>query len=195
MFHYYWCGTYKRRKGCTIHNIKQELLEGAVLHAIQTQIQVLVDIDTLLTEIDKQKITNTKLKRIDMMIVQKDQELEKCQNSSMKLYDSYLEELISREDYKMMKEKYVSRMKEIEDSIKLLENEKLEIEKNTGESVSWIGRFLQYQGLEELSHEAVATLIDRIDVYEDKRIRITFNFKNQIEELTQYVNELRKEAI
>lgn len=43
--------------------------------------------------------------------------------------------------------------------------------------------------------EAVATLIDRIDVYEDKRIRITFNFKNQIEELTQYVNELRKEAI
>ena len=113
----------------------------------------------------------------------------------MRLYDSYVEELISREDYKMMKEKYVVRIKEIESAIKYLESEKIDIETNANEATSWLGRFLKYKEINELSHEAVATLIDRIDVYEDKRIHITFNFKNQLEELSNYIDELRKEAM
>lgn len=195
VFHYYLCGTYKRGKGCTLHNIKQELLESAVLKAIQTQMQVLVDMDNLLSEIDNQQIANSKVKKIEKQITQKEQELEKCQNSSMRLYDSYVEELISREDYKMMKEKYVVRIKEIESAIKYLESEKIDIETNANEATSWLGRFLKYKEINELSHEAVATLIDRIDVYEDKRIHITFNFKNQLEELSNYIDELRKEAM
>lgn len=195
VFHYYWCGTYKRGKGCTTHNISQEVLENAVLHALQKQIEVLVEMNELISDIDKQNISNTKRKRIDMMLIQKEQELEKCRNSSMKLYDSYVEDLITRDDYKMMKQRYVSRMNEIEKSMELLQREREEVERNTGNSISWINRFLEYHGLQELSHEAVATLIDRVDVYENKRIQIVFNFKDQMDELIHYMEEIRKEAI
>lgn len=194
-FHYYWCGTYKRGKGCTTHNISQKSLEDVVLHSLQKQIEVLVEMSELLSDIDKQELSNSKLRRIDSMIMQKEQELEKCHNSSMKLYDSYVEELITRDDYKMMKQKYVSRIQEIEDSIALLIEDREKVERNTGDSVSWIDRFLKYQGLQELSHEVVATLIDRVEVFEGKRIQIVFNFKNQMDELLLYIEGMKKEAI
>lgn len=194
-FYYYWCGTYKRGKGCTSHNISQELLENAVLRAIQIQMQVLVNINEVLAVIDRNEIVNTKAKRIDNEIIRKEEELDKCQNSSMRLYDSYIEEIISREDYKMMKEKYIIRMKDLEAAIKRLKDEKKNIEENSSESTSWIGRYLKYKNIEELTHEAVATLIDRVEVFENKRIQIIFNFKNQLDELSNYIEEIRKEAM
>ena len=121
--------------------------------------------------------------------------MEKNQNAAVRLYDSYVEDLISREDYKMMKEKYVIRVKEIEVAIKSLENEKAAIENNSNDTFSWMQRLLEYREIDTLSHEVVATLIDRVEVFEDKRVQITFSFKNQLDELVNYMNGIRKEAI
>lgn len=195
VFHYYICGTYKRKKECTLHNISQEKLEEAVLHAIQMQMQVLVDLEKLVTDIDNQIIITSKIKKIEKQIAGKEQELEKNQNSAMRLYESYVEELISREDYKMMKEKYVLRVKEIEIAIDALKKEKAAIENNSNDTFSWIQRLLEYREIDILSHEVVATFIDRVEVFEDKRIQITFSFKDQLDELTEYLSRIRKEAM
>ncbi len=194
-FHYYLCGTYKRKGNCTSHNIKQELLEDAVLHAIQVQMQVLVDINKLMKQIDSSQIINSKIKKLEMMITKKEGELDKCQTSAMKLYDSYTEALISREDYKLMKEKYVARAKEIQKAIEMLENEKNDIALNSDGVTSWVDEYIKYRRIDKLTHEAVATLIDKVYVYEDKRIQIVFNFKEKLEELTHYIDELREEAM
>ena len=195
IFHYYICSTYKRKKDCTLHNMSQEKLEEAVLKAIQMQMQVLVDLEKLVTDIDNQVITSSKIRKLEKQIAQKEQELEKNQNAAVRLYDSYVEDLISREDYKMMKEKYVIRVKEIEVAIKSLENEKAAIENNSNDTFSWMQRLLEYREIDTLSHEVVATLIDRVEVFEDKRVQITFSFKNQLDELVNYMNGIRKEAI
>lgn len=194
VFNYYRCNTYKRSKGCTLHNLSQELIEGIVLRGIKTQLQILVDINDVISEVDSQTINAAKLKKVEKLIAQKEEELEKSQNASMKLYESYVEEIISREDYKTMKQKYTVRIQETQNAIKFLEADKIRIETNKSETTSWIGRYLKYYELENLTHEAVAVLIDRVDVYEDKRVHITFNFEDQLEELKKYIEEI-KEAV
>jgi hypothetical protein len=119
--------------------------------------------------------------------------MEKSQNSAMRLYDSFTEEMITREEYLRMKEKYILRINELEKTIKELEEEKKQLTKNDKESTSWISRYLKFQGIEQLTHEAVATMIDKVEVYEDKRIEITFSFENQLAELKQYLNEIGRE--
>lgn len=64
--------------------------------------------------------------------------------------------------------RHVVRIKEIESAIKYLESEKIDIETNANEATSWLGRFLKYKEINELSHEAVATLID-MDTLEIQR--------------------------
>lgn len=194
-FHYYVCGTYKRKGNCSSHNINQEILEDSVLHAIQVQMKVLVDISKMVNQIDSSEIANSKIKKLEKMMTEKEKDLDKCQTSAMKLYDSYTEGLISREDYRMMKEKYVIKAKEIQKAIDMLENEKLDIEEGSEGATSWIEDYIKYRQIDKLTHEAVATLIDRVDVYEDKRIQIVFNFKDQLEELIHYIDEMDKEAM
>lgn len=106
VFHYYMCNAYKKNKECTLHNLKQEVLEGVVLRGIKAQLQILVDINEVVSEVDSQTIKAAKLKKIEKMIALKEEELERSQNASMKLYESYAENILSLEDYKMMKQKY-----------------------------------------------------------------------------------------
>ena len=45
---------------------------------------------------------------------------------------------------------------------------------------NWVMQFVKYQDIKELSREAVVTMIDRIYVYEDGRIKIDFNYRDEI---------------
>mgnify|MGYP003531799023 FL=1 len=170
------------------------MLEKAVFDSIKNQINVMVELDELANQIDVGAIMSLKLKRIELLITEKENERDKHQDTSMKLYDSYVEELISREEYRSMKEKYVVKIKECEAAIKELEEQRRQVIEDTQGSNSWIYQFIKYKDMDELSHEIVVALIDRIDIYEDKRIQITFNYKNEFLELVNNVNELRKEV-
>ena len=58
----------------------------------------MVELDELVNQIDVGAIMSLKLKRIELLITEKENERDKHQDTSMKLYDSYVEELISREE-------------------------------------------------------------------------------------------------
>ena len=57
---------------------------------------------------------------------------------------------------------------------------------------SWVMQFAKYQDITELSREAVVTLIDRISVYEDGKIKIDFNYRDEI---ARYQELLMQEVI
>ena len=79
-----------------------------------------------------------------------------------------------------MKAKYNKRITEAETALRELYASKAEAIANTGESTLWIEQFLKFDGVSELSREMVFTLIDKVYVYEDKHIRIDFNYRNEI---------------
>jgi DNA invertase Pin-like site-specific DNA recombinase len=194
-FYYYMCGGYKRKQGCSVHNISQRMVENAVLNAVTSQLELLVEVSELVKRIGENDIVNKKVKYLDLQITAKEQEMEKNQNAAMRLYDSYTEELITREEYLFMKEKYIVRIKTQEKTIRELEEKKKQLVENGKEATSWIGHYMKFQGIEHLTHEAVATMIERVEVYEDKRIEIIFSFENQLAELKQYLNEIGEENV
>ncbi len=190
-FYYYSCGGFKKKSGCTIHNISQPALEKAVLGSINKQIELMIELDAFMKQIDTGEIRSLKLKRVDILLTEKEEEREKYLGHSTKLYDSYVDELITRDDYRMMKEKYSVKIKECEESIRELEKRRKAILEETSGSHSWIHQFLKYKDMQELTHEAVVIMIDRIDIFEDKRIQITFNYKNEFKDLISTIEEVQ----
>lgn len=55
--------------------------------------------------------------------------------------------------------------------------------------------FLKYREITELSRDIVITLIDKIYIYEDKRIDVQFNFRNEFESLKDFIMSMRQEAV
>lgn len=191
---YYVCGTYKDAKGCSSHSFEQKKLEDTVLHAVSSQIQMVVELNQLVQDIGVNNIDQIRLKRIDVMIAQKEQDLDRDKEFRMKLYEALNDDLIDRDEYNKMRLKYTKQIDDTEKAISKLQLQRSDIASNNSTDNSWIMQFIKFQGLTELSREAVVTLIDRIYVYDDKRIRIEFNYRNEVAAYQEILQEKAKEV-
>lgn len=83
----------------------------------------------------------------------------------------------------------------LEDEILKLSAERNDVLKEYEKNVAWIAAFTQMGELKELNRTVLARLIDRIYVYEDKRIVIRFNYQDKYEELLSFERKMNKEAV
>ena len=81
-----------------------------------------------------------------------------------------------------------------QEAVDKLEQQRREIVAKEETNTGWIQQFIQFQGITELTREVVVTLIDRIYVYEDKRIKIDFNYRNEIAYYQDLINQKSKEV-
>lgn len=193
-FYYYVCSSYKRGEGCSSHSFEQSKLEQTVLHAVVNQINMIVEMNQLLQDIGANDIQSIRVKRLDMMIAQKHKDIDGYQDFRMNLYEAFCEGLIERDEYDKMRSKYGQTIADAQDAVNKLEQERREILSQKEVNSGWIQQFVQYQGITELTREVVVTLIDRIYVYEDKRIRIDFNYRDEIEYYQELLKPKNKEV-
>lgn len=193
-FYYYVCSTYKRGGGCSSHSFEQGKLEQTVLHAVVNQINMIVEMDQLLRDIGANDIQSIRVKRLDMMIAQKHKDIDGYQDFRMNLYEAFCDQLIERDEYDKMRSKYGQMIADAQNAVKKLEQERHGIVSTQNVHSGWIQQFVQYQGITELTREVVVTLIDRIYVYEDKRIRIDFNYRDEIEYYQELLGQKAKEV-
>ncbi len=192
-FYYYICGGHKNGNGCSSHSFEQSKLETAVLHAVMNQIRMIVEMDQLLGSLGLENISEARAKRLDIQIAQKHQDIDRYQDFRMKLYEALNESLIDRDEYNKMRMKYTGLIEATEAAVRKLNEQRAEIISGSGADRSWIEQYVRFQGITELTREAVVTLIDKVYVYEDKRIKIDFNYRDEI----AYYQELlqKKEVV
>lgn len=191
----YYCGTYVRsgRHYCTPHPISHELLERIILDDLKALIGS-VDNLTELVEHNRQtmmrceKQTETEQNRISA-------ELAKVRRLKQSVYEDYCEELISKEEYIAYRQDYLNKEALYEKQLAVLDDKAQE--KRTADMLDspWIKRLLELKDIEKLDRDIVVEMVHEITVYENHKIKITYNFSNELEQLFQTVyTNLRKSS-
>lgn len=194
-FCYYICNGNKKKKICANnHSMEHDSLHKKILHAIQIQINMIVEMEKLLEEMGSQAILDIKVKRLNAQIEKKRQDLDHQEEFRMKLYENKVEGLITHEEYLMMRQKYTARIEETMGILEMLENERQETMEQNAVDCSWMQSFKENRNVQELTRELVVTLIDRIEVHEDKSIEIRFRFKDEYMQLREYLNSAVKDV-
>ena len=143
----------------------------------QQYIASVLDIEDTLGQIARLPYTARAVKKADGRVQAKQQEVEKYRRYKMKLHEDYADGILSREDYTAFGKRYDAKISEAEKTVQAL---KTEIENlvngNTGEQ-EWIEHFKEYRNIRELTRKLAVALIERIEVYEGKRIHILFRFQ------------------
>lgn len=194
-FYYYVCSTNKRGAGCSSHTFPQDKLEAAVLHAVQSQVQVVVEMEELLEQVSSDDLLAVKLRRADLLIEKKHQEINHYEAFRMKLFEAKTDGLIDREEYGQMWEKYTRQIQTAQAALKDLERQRESLEHESAPDRAWMEQFLKYRNITALSREVVVTLVDKIYVYEDRRLHIDFNFRDELAEVLELLHGARKEAV
>lgn len=194
-FYYYICSGYKKGLGCTSHSFEQGKLETAVLHALTHQIRIIVEMQAVLRETGTEDVNALRVKRLDVLIARKETELDGYRDFRMKLYEALNDDLINREEYDKMRAKYTQLIDGgMEAVAELKARRSRELRSHSSDGL-WLQQFARYQGAAELSREMVAALIDKVYVYEDKRIKIDFNYRDELACCTELLQDKDEEVV
>lgn len=193
-FYYYVCSTYKRGGDCSSHAISQSKLESTVLHAIQSQIQSIAEIEVLTQQVTSSDLLAVKLKKLDLMAAQKIKELDGYEGFRMKLYEAMVDELIDQDEYRQMRKKYSQLIQSAQNALDAIGDRRRRLEEGSSPNRAWMEHFLKYQNITALERETAVALIDQIYVHEDRQICIEFNFKDELAELYGLLAAAAKEV-
>ena len=184
---YYICATYNRGKGCTRHSINEKKLFDILLDAIKQHINSLAEMEVILKEIERIEISYEDIIANDEEILSRYKELEKCRKSELMLHKDLSEGIISPEEYKEFKKIYEDKGSELEAAI---HNIRAEIEKVFRQGLisnEWIDSFKTYQNIRSINRTVVITLVDKIVVYENKRVEIHFKYHDEYQALCRVI--------
>ncbi len=176
-YYVFECRTYQisKKQKCSCHYFREKQLEDYVLDETIKLFKKVVNSDNLSIKYDEVK-TNSNRNANYKNIIQKSKDRIKVLDNSLKdLYNDKNEEIISLNDYNSLKKELLKEKKTLEDTIsdceykigKLLIDLKKDTKKNT----------LIKQFIDNPSIEVLKALINKVEIYEDKTVKIYYKFK------------------
>lgn len=192
-----YCGTYKRngKQYCTPHTLPMAVLEDIVRNDLKVIVHSADDLKEL---IQSQSFMVSKIKKItDSELEKVKAELERVKKLKKSIYEDYREELVSKEEFFSYREDYLKKEELYLKQIEVQEEKKKDnVPKDIFET-PWLKRLLELKDIEELDRDIVVEMIYEIKVYENREIKIIYNFSNELEHLfsSVYSTETDKKTI
>ena len=186
---YYACSTYKNRSrtACTMHSIKHERLEAAVLFGIQYQVHLAVSYSEAITRINSAPTKKSQSFRLDELIATKEKELAKITRYKQSLYQDWKDGEITQQDYRNMKADYERQVAALSDVLERLTAERAELANGVDNEHPALVAFMKYQNIDKLTREALIDLVDHIKVYENGNISVKCKFADEFRKIAEYI--------
>ena len=186
---YYACSTYKNRSrlACSMHSIKHNRLEAAVLFAIQQQVHLAVSYSELVARINSAPIKKSQSFRLDDLITTKERELAKVTRYKQSIYQDWKDGEITQQEYRTMKADYEQQSQRLSDILARLTAERAELANGVGQEHPALVAFMKFENIDGLSREILIELIDHIKVYENGNISVRFKFADELRKIAEYI--------
>lgn len=179
---YYVCSENKaNKKVCSAHSIRDTDLENIVLLSAQQYIQAVIDLQDLLELTDTAPLRTAEAQKVQRQIDMKRGELERYNRLLMSLYESLTDGIINKDEYMRLKQRYSEQNAEAEKQLLALQDVLADIQEHGSASLGWMNEFREHQNITALDRETVVALIERIFVFDDKRVEITFRWHDEYE--------------
>ncbi len=196
-FIYYVCGNHKADKAvCSSHSINAKNLEESVLLLLNKQIESIADMDHILGQMEEMQRQSGELAKRNRQIVKKKEEIQKYCGLRLDLYEDYKDGLITKEEYRELKETYGERIRTAEQGLEKLEEGIELLVAGLSHTCGWINEFKRFGHLESLSREVIVSLIDRICIHEKKtgerypRIEVRFKYAEEFETALNLIEDM-----
>lgn len=194
-YSYYVCSRNKDRSGCSSHRIKTEDLETAVLRILQNHIRVVVEMRKCLDFIEKLPFRQINLRKAEERLLKIEEEISRYRKLKITLYEDMKEGIVTKEDYVDISVQYEQRIKDAEQAAEQIHKEIDTLMGNSTDEQRWMKDFIQYKNLTQLTRIAAVELIEKIHVFENKKIVVEFLHAQDFEKLMHHLSEYKKAEI
>lgn len=169
---------------CNTSSIVDHRIFDMVLKQIKLQIDLAVEADSLLERMKKSdcQLSAYRMKKKEAEQVR--DELQRYVYLKTSIYEDMKQGILTKDEYLTAKERYTGKISELETELNSKQAELDHFKQcMTGEN-RWLKVFLNFRDAKELTRDMAVSLLEKVEVYEDKRIHIRFRFRNEYEYLT-----------
>jgi len=171
---------------CGFVSIREDELTAMILTAIQAQIALAADMDAIIRKLNtnpafqkKRSDTQTKLDAARLT-------LKRSQSLYDSLYQNYVEQLMTEQEYMTLKARYKAEAEKAETLIASLEQEQRENSSVTPEN-RFLREFGSFAATDTLTGEMARVLIARVYVDADRHADIRFRYRDEYEAILSYI--------
>lgn len=191
------CGGYidSNYRKCSRHHIRYEAVCEAVLSAVKEQIAVCSDMEKLFNSLKHGTKHKTVFEQYSGKIAYLTAELTKLNIRREQLYENVVEGLLDEEEYQFAKNRYSKEAEELSMELATWKNRKEALDKAFTFDSDWT-RAVKAVGEEPvLTQELVDSFVERVLIYEDKRVEVVFRYAESRNEMVCILEEMKKEEM
>lgn len=196
LYYYFSCTTYETNSGykCTRKHIVETDMIKAVYAAIRSQIDMVASVDDILRKVNSDASYENRKDNLANEIRKVKAQIERLTSLRSSLYDDYIEQLLTEQEYLYAKIKYEKDEVALKDRLNELLLQQKKYDQTYSYENQWLSSFRAFRDEKELTKEMVAALIETVELYADRSIQINFKFKDEYEELRDYLNTIEDEV-
>ena len=187
---YYHCPTGKKN-GCT-HPVmvREDDLAQCVLDSVKAYVGGIASLDKLLASVDEEQVNREEIAKFKAQIADNEVKLEEARQFKATLYENYIDNLISKKDYRDLKTHYTEQAEQAQEAIDLLREEMERTTNSASDRLRWTQHFKAFSTMTTLDRRAVIAMVHSIKVMGKNDLEITFRyqmeFRQALERLEQH---------
>ena len=110
------------------------------------------------------------------------------------IYEDLKQGILTKDEYLTAKERYTRKISELETGLSSKQNELDHFKQCMSGENRWLKAFLNFRDAKELTRDMAVSLLEKVEIYEDKRIHIRFRFRNEYEYFMNQLAERGKDC-
>lgn len=190
---YYVCASSKYEKKCSPHSIQEKKLRETIFKLIMVQIRVVSDLQECLETLKNAPLSERKLGDIEQQLQYRETKLEEVQQLRKGLYEDYKDGILTKEDFVLFNAQYISQAEQLKKGVQQLkERMGLLCEQEETSVPEWVRRYRAFENATELSRKMLVSLIQKVFIYDKKRICVVFYFQDKIALLQELLPDSRQ---
>lgn len=172
------CSKYKRFKKCTRHSFNERELEQIIIEDLRKLIELAVNKDRLFNMVENNKIKRKSEDDNIILLKTIESRINETKRAVKRLYEDRIKGVLSEEDFMDLLKEFNKEKEQLNIKLENVESAKgVKDNENCGNArvLEMVKRLLN---IEKINNMQLFQLINKIEVFEDKKLKIHYSFKN-----------------
>lgn len=191
---YYDCNFYQKtgKTQCKSHYIRQDVIMAKLKNCLDQQLKVALEYEKLIEQVKRMPKVTAYRASAEVSIASIRAKITNVEAKKEQLIEDMVSGLVSREEYDFMSSRLDKQLTDLQHDYLICKQKAVELEQINASSNAWIASIKEYGRLKVIDRKLVEALVDKILVYDSRRIKIVLSFASPFDAVKQYMDKVEE---
>lgn len=188
---YYTCSAQNHTQNHCDQKIEENLLKMLVMDQIQILIKSLCDRKKLLQKLKSDTSEKNAFYEAGANVRMLERKVSQAEEKNATLYENYVCGIVEKEDFDMMKERYIQNLQELRDELQAAKQKQRMLEKKADRYMDMVNNLEPYLSERSFNEKLVQELVEYVEIYKNGNIHVCFKCDDKFQQITELIEGVR----